>query len=286
MSKVLAKPAAILASPITALSGLAGMKVADKVGLGGVTNALTGQANQIPGFQVGASAAQGEQNAIDFYNQQLSGQGPSIGQMSYQKALEDAARQQQAFAASARGGQNAALAARTAQQQIGEAQAGAGLQSAMMQAQERQQAAGGLGNIAAAQRGVAANVAGQNLQAQTAAQGQQLGLLGNIGGGLIAASDEKLKDNIKETKKANSSIEEFLDAVKSVSFNYKGDDKNRDGVIAQDLEKTKLGNQMVKDTPQGKMVDFGQGFANLLAAQAELNERLKKIEGKNAKTRQ
>jgi hypothetical protein len=284
MSKVVAavkKPAAILANPLGALSVLGGAKAAEKLGVG-----IPGDANQIPGFQVGASAAQGEQNAIDFYNQQLSGQSPSVGQMSYQRALEDAARQQQSFAASARGGQNSALAARTAQQQIGEAQAGASLQSAMMQAQERQQAAGGLGNIAAAQRGVAANVAGQNLQAQTAAQGQQLGFLGNIGSGMIAASDEKLKDNIKETKKANSSIEEFLDAVKSVSFNYKGDDKNRDGVIAQDLEKTKLGDQMVKDTPQGKMVDFGQGFANLLAAQAELNERLKKIEGKNAKTRQ
>jgi hypothetical protein len=113
----------------------------------------------------------------------------------------------------------------------------------------------------------------------------------NVNGNIVATgnitafgtiSDITMKENI-------SPIENALDKISKLggyTFNYKGDDKNRDGVIAQDLEKTKLGNQMVKDTPQGKMVDFGQGFANLLAAQAELNERLKKIEGKNAKTRQ
>ena len=284
MSKVLSKPAAILASPITALSGLAGIKAAEKAGLGGITKGLSGEANQIPGFQVTGGAAQGEQNAIDFYNRQLSGQEPSIGQMQYQAALEDAARQQQSFAASARGSQNAALAARTAQQAIGEQQAQAARQTAMLQAQERQQAAGGLGNIAAAQRGVAANVAGQNLQAQTAAQGQQLGMIGALGSGLIAASDKNLKKDMKdESSAATSNIQDFLNAVQSSSFKYKGEDKKFNGVMAQDLEKTELGKQMVVDTPQGKIVDFGVGFANLLASQAELNKRLAKIEGKNAK---
>jgi hypothetical protein len=60
--------------------------------------------------------------------------------------------------------------------------------------------------------------------------------------------------------------------------------KNPEGkvtsVMAQDLEKSKLGKQMVVDGPEGKMVNYGQGMAPLFAAIAELNQRTKKLEKK------
>jgi hypothetical protein len=49
--------------------------------------------------------------------------------------------------------------------------------------------------------------------------------------------------------------------------------------MAQELEKSKIGKSMVYDTPNGKMVDFGRGLGAMLAIQAQMNERLNKIEG-------
>lgn len=110
-----------------------------------------------------------------------------------------------------------------------------------------------------------------------------------MGGGsssaAVAASDEKNK-----TKKGagEDNIKEFLNAIKAHSFEYKDKMKNNPlagdgeyvGPMAQDLEKTELGKSMVIDTPEGKVVDYGKGFGAMLASQAMLNERLKKLEGK------
>ena len=46
--------------------------------------------------------------------------------------------------------------------------------------------------------------------------------------------------------------------------------------MAQDLEKTQLGKQMVENTPEGKQVNFGKGLGLVMASQARLNERLNK----------
>jgi hypothetical protein len=154
----------------------------------------------------------------------------------------------------------------------------------MMQAQERQQAASTLGNIAAGQRGVGANVAGQNVSNQMTAQKGQMEMLGGIGSAAMGLlSDKNSKKDIKKAEDVNDKLSEFLDAIKAMNYSYKGEEKKQDGIMAQDLEQSEIGQQMVVDTPNGKMVDFSQGFAAMLAAQAELNERLKKIEGKNAK---
>jgi hypothetical protein len=40
---------------------------------------------------------------------------------------------------------------------------------------------------------------------------------------------------------------------------------------------------MVKDTPHGKMVDIADGFGAVLASQAELNNRLRKLESSKKK---
>ena len=110
-----------------------------------------------------------------------------------------------------------------------------------------------------------------------------------LGGGIF--------DLIKSDKDSKASIEisggkgeDFLDALKAVTFEYKdpkqagAGDGEQLGIIAQDLEKAgPVGKQMVQDTPEGKMVDFGKGFGAILAAQVELNERLKEVENRKKK---
>jgi hypothetical protein len=112
-------------------------------------------------------------------------------------------------------------------------------------------------------------------------------MFGSGGGGAtaMAASDEKSK-----TKKGagGDNVKSFLDAINANSYEYKEEFKDKglggEGTfvspMAQELEKTELGKSMVIDTPEGKVVDYGKGFGAMLASQAMLNDRLKKLEGK------
>jgi len=50
------------------------------------------------------------------------------------------------------------------------------------------------------------------------------------------------------------------------------------GVMAQDLEKTPMGASFVKDTPNGKQVDYGHGLAAILASQVNIHDRLRHLE--------
>ena len=83
---------------------------------------------------------------------------------------------------------------------------------------------------------------------------------------------------------AGSGSEErkFLDALQAYEYKYKHEGPNATpqlGIMAQDLEKTRLGKQMVVENELGqKHVDFGRGFGALLASQAELNKRIAKLE--------
>lgn len=112
------------------------------------------------------------------------------------------------------------------------------------------------------------------------------GIQAGLGGGIfdILKSDEDSKINIHV---GGDSSKDFLDALTAYNFKYK-DQKDGEGeqfgVMAQDLEEAgPVGEQMVIDTPEGKMVDFGKGFGAILAAQVELNDRLKKLEGLKGK---
>lgn len=86
-----------------------------------------------------------------------------------------------------------------------------------------------------------------------------------------------------ETKQDAFKPKNFLDAIQATSFEYKKGKNMPEGrflgVMAQDLEKAgPVGKSMVQQTPAGKQVDFGRGFAAILAAQADLNKRMKKLE--------
>ncbi len=74
-----------------------------------------------------------------------------------------------------------------------------------------------------------------------------------------------------------------MDSLTSYKYHYKKPEKHGEGqhygVMAQDLEKTPEGSAMVEDTPEGKKVDYGQGFGTLLAAMADVHRRVKDLEG-------
>lgn len=69
-------------------------------------------------------------------------------------------------------------------------------------------------------------------------------------------SDENLKTNISDTKP--SDMNAFLKSLKAKSFDYKNPkfgSRTEAGVIAQNLEKTKLGKNVIINTPSGKGID-------------------------------
>ncbi len=116
-------------------------------------------------------------------------------------------------------------------------------------------------------------VDGRNSQNRANAMNQ------NIGMGMQAAammSDERAKTDIEPF-----SASDFLDQLVPKKYNYKKAKHGtgpQAGVMAQDLEKSELGAQLVEDTPEGKVVDYSKAGPLMLASLAELNERLRKIE--------
>ena len=254
-------------------------------------------------FKLTGEALAGEKESLKRFRDIAAGKTPSVSEMQFQKAMQDLSKQQRGAAASARGMSNAGLAQREAMQAGKEAGIDLGAQSAIAKELEQRAASEQLMRQAAAQRGVALGAAQANLEAGLAGSRMRSEFFSNLAssgakvaaaqgggeGGASPNSDVSLKENMNQTEKSGSEmVEEFLDALKSYTYNYKDKEnngqKNPEGkvtsVMAQDLEKSKLGKQMVTDGPEGKMVNYGQGMAPLFAAIAELNQRTKKLEKK------
>lgn len=128
-----------------------------------------------------------------------------------------------------------------------------------------------------------AGVYGQQAQNVSAGNQATIGGLATIGGAIF--SDKNLKEDIKRPKEDQimSKLEEMLDQLKAYKYNYKDGrglpEGEKIGPMAQDLEKSELGRQFVENTPQGKMVDYGEMAGTQLAALAELHKRVKDLEG-------
>lgn len=275
---------------ITGISGKAGQKA------GSYAPQSTFQAQYKPLEDIQRERYAEKINALE------SGQGPSVANQYVANAQQNSLAQALAQAASARGGVNPAMAYRNALNAAAQGSQQAVQQGAMMRAQEGiagQQLAqnyeqlGMQGDLANQNtfmqaQGVNATTAGQNLQAQSgmALQGQkQAGdmMQGVISGASTAMmSDENAKTDISS---GGDKIQGFLDAISAKQYKYK-DPANGAGThvspMAQDLEKTPVGDSMVQDTPQGKVVDYGKGFGAILAAMAHINDRQNQIEGKYA----
>jgi hypothetical protein len=99
------------------------------------------------------------------------------------------------------------------------------------------------------------------------------------------SSDEDKKTDTKEDYKKQA---DFLNNLHAYNYRYKNPNApgampgQRTGVMAQDIEKSEIGKQFVKDTPNGKMVDYKGMLPVMMASQAYLNERINKLEGKKS----
>lgn len=104
----------------------------------------------------------------------------------------------------------------------------------------------------------------------------------------MAVSDETAKQpsSGKGMSAPKQDVQDFMDKLEPSHYEYKDASQPgtepgpRYGVMAQDLERSNIGKTLVKNTPNGKMVDTVQGFGAVLAAQAALNKRLKAVEAK------
>ncbi len=236
-------------------------------------------------------------------NNQMQGIGPSVADATQRKYAQDATQNAMAFSNSARGDVNPALLQRNAQKMAMQAQAQGAQNAGIMKNQESLNAAqlfgqnraqnlgqqqfyeqlgmqGDMANMGSANQaqGINASTAAGNTAAVNTATGSALN---GIASGAMMLSDENEKTDIHS---GASEIQSFLDALKAHKYKYKNP-ANGEGEfvspMAQELEKSSVGDSMVEDTPSGKMVNYGKGFGAVLAAQAHLNERLKKLEKKN-----
>ncbi len=243
--------------------------------------AITGAQNQGAQLQQGAI-----NNAAALRAQEQAAARSLFGQQAFQQA----GLQQGLQFANQSAGLQAQGMNQQAYQQAEQARMNAALQSQNLNQNRQSNLLSGLGDAERLRmQGVLGDI---DSQTQLASQHQR-GKSG-IGGGLIGAagaalalSDKKSKKNVKG---GEHEAQKFLDALKSHVYEYK-DQYQEQGApsgqhmspMAQELEKTVAGKDMVKETPDGmKMVDYSspQGYGAILAALGHLNEKLKSIEGR------
>lgn len=135
---------------------------------------------------------------------------------------------------------------------------------------------------------------GDSTIAQTAnfKTGKQAGEgFANIAKSISASNSASVSsdENGKKDKKQDPG-KEFINALTGYTYKYKDTSKpgtkpgTQMGVMAQDLEKSEIGKQMVMDTKDGKMVDFSKAIAPMLATQATMNKEVEAIKKALAQT--
>lgn len=250
---------------------------------------------------------------LDYLSKNVYGpktEAPSAAQGLLQQATNQNMNQLTGAIGSTRGVQNPALLARQAANVASNVSQQAVNQAAVLKAQE---AAQGRAEDFNRQQLLGSSLAGQNSGMQDleklranisigqqqlesgageAARNRQAQMIGGIGqagatmgAAAMMASDVNLKKNIAP---ADEQTKNFLDLQYRKMMNelepYSYDYKNQKygsgpqlGVMAQDLEKSPAGKQMVAEKDGKKMIVPNVG--TILGAQANLNERLNKLEG-------
>lgn len=124
-----------------------------------------------------------------------------------------------------------------------------------------------------------ADMRAQDIGAALGAAGQEF--LSKLQRGEVDASQYSPADSRVKPVSFVRELDQSMQAQRPYTFEYMpgaGPAGRRGGVMAQDLERTRLGAATVRNTPQGKMVDVGQ-LGGLNAAQiGRLNERVRKLE--------
>ena len=266
-------------------------------------NAVSAPTYDWTGYNQAQQQGQGsrltQQQLVQMLQGQAAGNGPSIAQTQLAQNTAANQQQQQAMAASARGGAGAQQAAqRQALYQGAQTQQQAVGQAATTRAQEQLGATAQLGQATGQLR------QGDLASQQTAAQ-QQLGIgeqynqfqatqeknandEANSNTGMLqkfwTGSDERIK---KDIQPADHDIRSFLDALHAKRYEYRDPGEpgqtpgEHYGVIAQDAERSKVGRTIVDEGPDGhKGFDVRNAFSALLASTADLHARLNALEGR------
>lgn len=124
--------------------------------------------------------------------------------------------------------------------------------------------------------------ANQLAMQQRAQNMQMISGLAGAGASAFAASDERQKKKIK--KLTPEKVSEFINALSGYTYEYKdpnipgGGEGEQMSPMAQDLEKSEIGRDMVMEGPTGKVVDYGKASGAMLATAAMLNDRMTDLE--------
>lgn len=134
-----------------------------------------------------------------------------------------------------------------------------------------------------------ANLSAEELRARMARAGlvgQDNGNLGNVlsaAGPIIAASDRRIKVDIAD---GGGDADEFMAALKPYAFRYLDNERHgygeRLGVMAQDVESSRLGRNVVVEQDYGKGLDGAAAISALLASVARLHARVAELEAERA----
>jgi hypothetical protein len=141
--------------------------------------------------------------------------------------------------------------------------------------QNIQQTQNQAGNVLQANQNQA-TAAGAQFNADVASKQQQGNMLATAAG-IAGLSDERVKDDIAPAP--SGMFREFLAAIEPSSFRYKGSQKPEVGVMAQDVEKSRVGKTLVRETPAGKAIDIPRTATAMLAALSDVNRRVSRLEG-------
>jgi hypothetical protein len=218
--------------------------------------------------------------------------GPSAAAIQGTNAQDRAIAQQFAAAQGATGA-NTAMAYRQALQNAAGISQQAGADAATLRAKEVADAqAQRAGNLSAGRGGdttkYSTDVGAGNVRyaADKDFEGKKIAAATGAGSGIVGAaliSDERKKTGITD---GDDDVRAMLDALKAHDFQYKEPSEpgaapgKRTGVMAQDLEKSMAGRALVHDTPDGKVIDSPQAIGAMLAALADMNKRMRAIEGR------
>ena len=263
----------------------------------------TGQSDQARGQQ---------QQLAQMLFSQATGATQGAGEMAVQRQAGNAMANNTSAAQMSRGA-NAAMAGRNAMRANADLGVNAAGQAGIAQLQDQQSAQNQLGGLLGATRGQDIQTAGANQQAQLGQQQLQLSALAQMlgvdqaalqadlakrgiqmqdkgmlptllqaGGQTVAAaaSDERLKRDIVD---ADEQVDEVLANLSPKAYSYKDEKYGvgpRVGIMAQDLERSTLGREIVIDTSEGKMLDVNKALSLALAAVARLDARVRDLEDK------
>jgi hypothetical protein len=112
---------------------------------------------------------------------------------------------------------------------------------------------------------------------------QQYGGLLSAGAGAVSSllSDERAKTDI--TTAPSGDFQEFLRKLRPSGYRYIGLESPETGVMAQDVERSRIGRTLVRETPSGaKAIDVPRATGTILAVLADMHRRVTAVEGRKA----